>query len=237
MATRGYFPQRGVGSRRRGVRVELKKYDSGDSSPVAGDGLPVTRGFEINATTTVDNTNVWCICAPVIGSEFFNRIGRRIQVRMIQVSGYWRPRVDTFVGTGKMRLVCVVDMQHNGTTNPAITDILSFSGTTYCSEFMNLDNRSRFKVIFDRRYVIYNNNIWNSTTAPDTASAASTTDSIMIDVVKKVNFPVTFGASSTTPKTSDIQTGAILLFAYSDDGGSGGGYRFRGTTRVRYTDA
>jgi len=128
--------------------------------------------------------------------------------------------------------MCVVDMQHNGTANPNI-DVMIQSGTftTTANEFMNLDNRSRFKVIFDRHHVVYPVNDWAAGGA--TANSVSNAlESMHQEILKKVNFPVTFGSVST-PATSDIQTGAILLFAWATTGG----FQVYCTTRVRYTDA
>lgn len=230
--SRGYFPQRGVGNRRRGVRVELKKWDHTDGA--AGTGLPPSAtAFTITASPTINvATSVFCICCPGTGSDFSQRIGRRVQVKMIQVNYWIRPLAATFQAVN-LSVMCVVDMQHNGTTNPNIDSIIQSAAAISGSEFMNLDNRSRFKLIFRRHHCIFPNADWN-VAAPNTSTTiASNLDSMHQEIVKKVNFPITFGGTGIPPATGDIQTGAVLLLAWA----SAGGYQLVCSTRCRFTDA
>jgi len=229
LATRGYFPQKGFGGRRNGIRPELKKYDCADTSVALG-GTPTTRPFTLSATNVVTNANVVTIFAPAQGTDFTQRLGRRVMVKTIQVQGFLRTEGATAT-TAMVRLVCVLDMQRNLTANnPAITDILGDSTGAFVQDFNNLDNRSRFKVIFDHKVYMQTGQL-----AAGTVLASGADSKAIVNMYKKVNFPVTFG-TGISGISADIATGAITLFALSNSA-AGTAYEWRLCTRVRFTDA
>lgn len=93
------------------------------------------------------------LTAPVQGSDFVNRIGRRIIVKSVFVRGYIQTEGSlTQAAAGapaqQCRLIILVDMQPNGAV-PAITDILEGVAPHYQ---LNLNNRDRFKILRDTTY-------------------------------------------------------------------------------------
>ena len=78
------------------------------------------------------------------GTDFTDRIGRRINVVSVQVRGYYIPDYTTPPCQPQMaRLMIIEDLQTNGViATPA--DILQ---AVTVSSFMNLNNRDRFRVL------------------------------------------------------------------------------------------
>jgi len=83
------------------------------------------------------------------GTDFTNRIGRKILMRSI----YIRYRVNNFDNSSVnncSRVILVSDMQTNGAL-PAITDVLD---TIHAESQVNLNNRDRFRIIWDKIHAI-----------------------------------------------------------------------------------
>ncbi|AUM61710.1 capsid [uncultured virus] len=178
-------------------------------------GAPGGVGLRLDTTGSV-------ICLNLItaGSSFFNRIGRKIQMKTIRFTGFVQPVNATQYLYGDMaRILLVYDRQPNGAL-PPITAILedteqNGTNTTNCLSGVNLNNKERFLVIMDKRIFL------GATT--DTAGVLSNVwpnsfdcgkNSIMIDEFRKLaDQPTHFGADSTPAVIGDITTGALLLIS------------------------
>lgn len=164
--------------------------------------------------------------AVVQGTDSITRIGRKIMMTSLQL------RYDCNVSlaatgvppaglqAGDIRLLVVYDSQTNGAA-PIYSDILQ--ATTTGSAFtapMNLNNRERFKVIFDKiRHL-------------DPQGPASQS----FKLYKKCRLPVIFN-SGNAGTVADIQTGGVFLMTISTvqatAAAANGGFLW---TRVRFRD-
>jgi len=115
----------------------------------------------------------------------------------------------------------VYDMQPNGVA-PVITDILSASTS---NAFMNLTNRDRFKVIWDRDVSLGPVDNTSGTAYADRTQS-------LAKCFKPVNLEVIFGGTAAT--IGSIQTGALWLVTI---GSVAATYQFSGAVRVRFADA
>jgi len=149
------------------------------------------------------------------GTGFNERVGRKIKIKSIQLNGV------VIVGTAvpaRVRLMLVLDRQANGST-PSIGNILDNTTILVNSKaFMNLDNRARFSVIWDKKV---------------TLDAVMKTQ-VDYSVFKKKLIDVTY--SGTTNGIGSISTNSIWFVAVSDQGVTNAP-TFVGGVRIRYTDA
>lgn len=230
---RGFY---GPGAKKRGrVHVELKKYDSGDTTqgtPSDPEVVPQSFAFTLTADDETDSSNVRSIFQPAVGSAFNQRIGRIVVIKSIRVTMVARPSTATATDGQAIMLMVVLDKQPNGSLiNPAVQEILGNGGTgnTNCNVWSgnNLDNRARFQTIMRKLVQI------PSTLSTGGVPLAPTTSEVICDMFKKTNIRVTFnGGNNGLP--SDIATNKLLIFAIGNNATNA--WEWRGTTRVRFID-
>lgn len=156
------------------------------------------------------------------GSDFTQRIGRRITIKTVQLEGMLGP-VDSTTNMTKVQMWLVYDSQPNGVL-PAITDFMSQSRA---DAFLNLNNRDRFKVLWNLSTTLGGNN--NIATQPYQAPAVAN-----VSVYKKCSLPVVYDGAGAT--MADVQTGAVYLICLGNQI-AGTGAAFTGSTRIRFVDA
>jgi len=190
--------------------------------------------YAVNTTAVITSLNL--IRA---GSSFFNRIGRKIEMKSIHLKGYLNP-VRTNAAADYARVMLVYDAQTNGTA-PAIADILQDTdqaGTNATGVFSsaNLNNRDRFKILCDYRIVL-----------PSlTVTAGVVTNPGFIDpvtaafdlerFVKLKGLVTQFKADSSPAVIGDIATGGLFLVTFGGTPSGSEGFQFTGSFRIRYTD-
>lgn len=166
------------------------------------------------------------ICIPQTGSDFTNRIGRKIRIRSVFIRGYVSK--ESGAGTAAsgpqlLRMILLVDKQPNGVA-ATTTEVLKQA--TSVSQ-LNLNNRERFQVIKDKTFIL------------DPFDLSTLTFNRLISpvkVYKKLNIPVIFNASSTG-NISDINTNALyMMWIGNVAAGSGSDGNAIVTTRVRFED-
>lgn len=152
------------------------------------------------------------------GVESFNRIGRKIVMKYIEL------RFETRVKPGGFsqvhRMMIVQDMQPNGvamTFSQLIT-----AGAWYHSGPYNLDNEDRFRVLMDERVFLSDYG---------TSNAQHCFEKFI-----EVDIPVTFNKSSNG-NIGDIQTNSLYLCVCGQlPAGDGAGY-YDHVSRVRFIDS
>ena len=210
----GYLRRAGYYGRFRGRRAtanppELKFHDLDiDDAVVAGGG-------------TIAQASCNLIAQGVTESQ---RIGRKCSIRSIN----WRFNVDLPIialGTGsaneQVRVILYLDKQCNGAA-AAVTDIVESANY---QTFNNLANKSRFRTLMDRVYVLN----------PQAGAGDGTTNdfsefSIADTFFKKCNIPIEFDA--TTGAITEIRSnniGVLLL-------GKSGVAQFESKMRLRFED-
>ena len=147
--------------------------------------VDIPRGDDVNTTGYVALLN-----GMIRGDDISQRIGREVTLRSVQFTY----QIGVKDGTGidqYVRAMLVYDRQANGAT-PLITDILSDANTF---SHRNLENRHRFKILFDRMIAL------NASGEPGSRR--------VFKFYRRLNHPVTFNGN-TGGTIADIQTGALL---------------------------
>lgn len=149
-----------------------------------------------------------------LGTSAFQRIGNKIAMKSL----YWSlafgqnaldadPATDTNVVNSPVRMMIVYDKQPNGSL-PVVGDLLSaFSGIANTTARAidinspnNLNNKDRFVVIADKRFVLSSNG--NS--------------SRFIKKYKKLNTSVAYKSGATVGDITDITSGSLYFVAFRD---------------------
>lgn len=188
------------------------------------------------ATYNVSTTGSFTLLAgPVLGSDFNQRIGRKILLK----SAYIRGRVQLEAANGGQgvtggaqlaRMILVCDLQPNGAA-PAVTDLLV---EALPSSQLNLNNRDRFKILADKQY--YVDPYINITTATQSQAALGKTG-YAIKKYKKINIEMIFNATNGGT-IADVNSGALYMFWIgSGTAGSNTDINAIVSTRVRYVDS
>ncbi|AUM61686.1 capsid [uncultured virus] len=179
------------------------------------DVAPAAYAADTTGTVTALNLTA-------IGTDFNNRIGRKILMKYVYVTGIIKP-VDTSTVPAYCRVLIVYDNQPNATL-AAMTDLLV---TANSIDQLNLNNRDRFKVIADKRYAIGG----VSDTATQSFSMSPTV--VPVKIFRRLNMETVYGG--TTAAIGSVNTGALLMFTIGDVAANTGG-SFALSTRVRFTD-
>lgn len=215
--TGGFVPL-AAWKRGRGIKGETKSVDIITTSfPLSSAGI----GQPINLVRT--------------GSTFTNRIGRKIAMTSVHIEG-------RFVNTDDaqqsyVRLVLVYDAQTNGAvinwsdvfksydqSTTAVSDV--FSG-------VNLDNRDRFRIIMDKRFMLPST---GNTGVSDGDPAPNSCDYYINEHFRLNNLETQYKADSSPAVIGDIATGALWFLAFSDASNAGPLYVLNASFRLRFTD-
>jgi len=152
---------------------------------------------------------------PRLGSDFYQRIGRKCLIKSLYIRGFvaMRSAIDhEYVGAvpcTMMRLIVVWDNQPNGAA-PATTDLLNNADV---ASQLNPNNRDRFMIIKDKQYVFDPlrgadaSSAWNRTIYP-------------VKCYKKLNLETIFNQLSAG-NIGDITTGALYMFWISSSNVAG----------------
>lgn len=158
------------------------------------------------------------------GTSAITRIGDKVTMTAVQLRGFIGP-VDETTADSLCRIMLVYDKSSNGGALPAITDILKSSTS---NSFNNLDNRRRFTVLRDVKVAI------GKSINTATQAVSNSPNIYPVDIYAKVNLPVIYGGAGAA--IGDIQEGSLLLVTVGSQNPLAGGM-FRGTARIRFTDA
>jgi len=211
--------------RAMGTRAEIKTYDF----PVGAS----TQTNTISTTATFDVLNL-----PVEGASFYNRIGRKILMRSVHITGMLKT---TNNGAGNiaeyLRIMLVYDRQTNGAA-PAIADVLADydqagNTTTDAYSKMNMNNVERFLILRDHRVQIPDNGV----SALERSEAAIMNYDSQANInwfVKLTDLETHFKASAGS--VGDIATGALYLITFGPVASATAGYSIIYNARLRYHD-
>jgi len=160
------------------------------------------------------------------GTDYNQRIGRKCQLKSLFIRftvnvnpgalGLLAPQGDV------VRLLIVYDCQSNGAA-PAITDVLS---TVNYDSPMNLNNRDRFKILYDKFATMY-----AYTYSSGTTIVAGNAKPVFLQKYIKLGMEEIFGG--TAASIGSIQTGSIYFLTISQNEIT----QVNLYSRVRYTDS
>lgn len=247
-AYRAAFRQPGV-SRQAIMRVtnprahfEIKAVDSQGGAGCVFDFLTAGTVYNALAATSAAPT----LGNPVEGSSFYNRIGRRIRMKSLQITGTIRPSNGNAAAVPDQfgRLLVIYDRQPNGAL-PSLADIITNydeAGTTGSTAHagINLNNRSRFVVLRDRRFYLPPLGINGATPAAQQGVTMVPTDDtsfLFREFIKLGGLETQYKASTATGPIGDISTGSLIIATVSTaDANATSAWRFTGNVRLRFED-
>lgn len=192
--------------------------------------IPVAT-YQVNTTGSIT-----LLANPQLGSDFNNRIGRKIMLKSVYIRGYVVSEASAngpavaFNNAQQCRFILFCDMQPNGAA-PAVTDLLN---TANPASHLNLNNRDRFKIYSDKEFVL---DPYFLVTTATQASAAMTNQVKTFKKFKKLNLEVIYN-STNGGTIADINSGALyMLWIGSQAAGTNTDANAVLSTRVRYLDA
>lgn len=240
-----------AGRARQAVARASKVLRARSAIATGGYGPLASRGFygayTLRGRNELKFTDVTLVNDPVLltwkvnllngiaqGTDYNQRIGRKAQMKSVLVNGNLFPTLQNS-GSSPVgcfaRIVVIYDTQPNSGSLPAGTDIFASNDT---SSPMNLNNRDRFKVIYDKRMQIGSYLL----TAGGALSAGSP-NNVFWSKWKSCNYEIIFSGTAAT--IGSISTGALYL-CYTCDYVGGVGtppsvVSVDWYTRVRFIDA
>ncbi len=155
------------------------------------------------------------------------RIGRKITVRSLEVRGTIQTR-STIVLVEfeqRARIVFVLDKQANGAVG-SIDEVLNFGAGTQLDSFRNLENASRYRILYDKTLDM---------NPQVTAGVASGPQSKNFMFKKKLNIPIEYDQSATDGSLSTQRSNNIFSFAFAEN--LNADVEISYTFRIRYSDA
>jgi len=176
------------------------------------------------------------------GSSFYNRIGRKIMLKSIHVTGAIVPQ-STGGGVPEYdRIMLIYDRQPNGAF-PTASDVLTDydnTGTNRSTSFsgMNMNNSERFLILRDHRFQVPDNNSGAAVVNnPGSDAIVDNTGIANINwFVKLKNLETHYKASSNPAVIGDIATGSLFLFTFGSVPVATAGYQLQFKSRLRYHD-
>lgn len=199
----------------------------------AGATLSEKKVLDINATTlAIENAtgSPLLLNACIAGSQNFNRIGRKINLRSLQIRCVLTP-TDLTTNAQMVRMLLVYDRQTNGAA-PTYADVIksqNIAGTTssLAGDMVNLDNRDRFEIIRDK---IFSFNFGDSAGyAPSPGSYECS------EYIRLQDRPTVYNAGAAGT-VGDIQSGSLYIFWISTQAAATGATLQNLTYRTRFID-
>lgn len=167
-------------------------------------------------TNVTDDITTTAVVTPInllaTGTDANNRIGRKIEMKSVQVRSYLTLEANSI---NCARLMIVYDKQPNKAT-ASITDILVSSSVT---SLLNMDGRDRFIVLHDEEVVM------------DNAQG----DSAYIKIYKKLKLETVYNSTATATDTA-VNTGMLLWCVVGSTAAGSSDIDQNTNIRVRYID-
>lgn len=204
------------------------------------DVVNANNGAAIVATSLSTVPAIFPLNIVTIGSSAWNRIGRKITLKSLYLTGF-------FTGTGALvqsaghfgRIMIIYDKQTNG-AQPVIQDILTDQinqtggdvKTQGVMSNLNMNNRDRFEVILDKRFWLPGSNAAGTVTGLNGGTTAATVE----EYRNLRNRETQFKADSVPGVIGDINNGSLLMVSFGDLPGGTAPWQFLFTCRIKYKD-
>jgi hypothetical protein len=195
---------------------------------------------------------------PVLGSDFINRIGRKVQIQSIRVKGYYWPYNITTVVELPCQLsqLLILDRNADGISAPNLGDIIAGTNGSISptgTSFRQPNTRKRYKILrqldtytpqcaFITQTGVGFGTALNTGTGTLNTTFALCNDSMRFDYyidAHKAKIGATIFNASSTGAYSDIEANALLMFLYAGVPTSqtyNASWNVSMTSRVAYTD-
>lgn len=230
----------------RRTQMVARRVMGGISRPLPGQLRgqlgPELKALDVPAANYTLNTTAQITPLNLIrtGSTFCNRIGRKIEMQSVRVSGRLNT-ANTVADEDYFRMMIIYDRQTNGAL-PAIADILqttdqATANSTTSQSGINLNNRDRFIILRDLRIV-----------PPSLTSTAGVVTNLGITdpisrlsnfdfFVKLKGLLTQYKADSAPAVIGDIASGGLYLVTYGGKASGSEGFSCILESRLRYLDA
>lgn len=188
----------------------------------------------VSSAAAQATTQVVCLNTMAQGTDFTGRVGRKILAKSVLLDAEIYPVMTTSTGGFADIVRCIVfwDYQSNGKTTFPLSDLLLDQGATPLTNTtspINLQNRDRFKILFDKRYNMnpyaVNSGAYVSGGAPHPINIKK--------YIKLGNVSTTFNDTGSSVY-GDVQSGALMAVFFSE---SDSNCRLMYTARTRFIDA
>jgi len=217
-----------------------------------GTGSPPTSGVSTQVTVPTTVGNFYTLNPVIEGSSNYNRLGRRIRMKSIQIVINMESAVQTLTPSApatvfapRMRIALVYDRQPSGGAVPAFNDVWQQRdqfglSSDYEWSPNNVDNQSRFIILRDCKINFATNN------ALETNQISLSINNAFIEgtqckLFKKLKGLETNFRSNTVGNTgntiADIQSGALYLVFRSNMIPADATIACTWTSRLRFYDA
>lgn len=232
----------GADVRRGMIPAVLRSRQSGNGPEVKSVDLSGTPSFTQAGTVTL-------LTVPVEGASFYNRIGRRIRMKSIQIKGAITPGLgNAAADTATLgRVMVLYDRQPNGAL-PSVADIITDytsagATSTTTRSGLNMNNRDRFVVLMDQFVVLPAVGISGVAPAatiyyadPNNNAGGAEQGQLLINrFIKLKGLESHFKASAGA--IGDISTGSLIMLTIaSDSANAGGSYTLAFEDRVKFLD-
>lgn len=175
---------------------------------------------------------------PLPGTDFFSRIGRKVQPKSVHIRGIIRPipTLAADIAPDVLRTLLVWDKQCNAAT-ASVQDILrdaNSGGSTSVLSHVNLDNRERFIILRDQHFpttklLVANQELW----APLDQVKPSFNFDWFVKLPKTLHSSFNGGSSGTI---TDMTTGSLFLFTILGNSANNFEWELAYTSRYRFYD-
>lgn len=163
------------------------------------------------ATGCVDSLSV-----PAQGDGFENRDGRKYQINSIHIRGrYARANIEAQpgpIGNARVRCVVYLDKQTNA-AEAAGTDIMDAGGNDDLFAFRNLQNSTRFDILYDKEYTLRPQNVNEG--AANSFTGVGYNQSFKFN--KTFAKPIVVNCVGTTANVTSVSDNNIGIAFISDD--------------------
>jgi len=177
---------------------------------------------------------------PVIGTNFFNRVGNKITMRSLYFTGFIAPNNGNssgLVAGDYIRILVVYDLQPNKAF-PAFADLImstNVNGTTSSTalDHVSINNRKRFIILMDERFQV--GSVGGSGVLTPNAVFMQPENLLIKRYIKLKNLQTVYLATAGT--VADISQGSLFLCTVSLTAtSSNSAYSLYGSTRLAYVD-
>lgn len=189
--------------------------------------------YLINSTGVVTPLNLI-----QVGSTFCNRIGRRIEMKSLYMTGFMKQTAFGTTFSDYARIMVIYDRQTNGATPTVATILANYdqttAATTNSSSGINPDQRERFVILCDeRRTMPPVDALANGTSGPFDGNKD------ILDVkrfIKLGGLATHYQADSSPSVVGDISTGGLFLLTIGSFANGAQPFNAQLNFRLRYSD-
>lgn len=225
--------------KRRTARPRKAKFRLGYASSRALKHIPPTELKAYDQTYTNAGFNHATLAGgflniPVLGTEFYNRVGRKIYMKSIQIQGILQNASTGSTDLG--RILIVYDTQTNGNAI-AFSDVLQDASAAAASSgtsMINLNNRQRFRIIKDQFFyfpAVTNTGGVLTNTQPNMDAVEKP---FYIDWYIPLNMLETVYNAANAGAGTDIISGALFIMLVTKNFDNQWAFTFN--TRLRFYD-